>query len=213
MAVHIPIRRGEEKEEISKWGWPDEHQSWNWAGSEGEKLKVRVFTRCEAVRLELNGKIIGRKEVSDDTRLIAEFEVPYEQGELRAIGIEKGKDTASKVLLTSGKAYAIRLTPDRVKIKNSGNDLSYVTAEIIDRKGNRVPDAGTTIEFSISDAGELAAVGNGDPSDMMSFHDGKCKVFRGRCLAIVGPKGEPGSIILVAKANGFKSAEVKISSM
>ena len=210
MAVHSPIRRGEEKEEISKWGWPDEHQSWNWAGFEGEKLKVRVFTRCEAVRLELNGKIIGRKEVSDDTRLIAEFEVPYEQGELRAIGIENGKEITSKVLKTTGKAYAIRLSPDRSTIKNSRNDLSYVTVEVVDKKGNWVPDAGTMIEFSINGSGELAAVGNGDPSDMMSFHDGQCAVFRGRCLAIVRPRGKSGSIMLRATAHGLNESTIMI---
>ncbi len=212
MAVHSPIRRGQ-KEELSKWGWPDERQSWNWSGYEGKKLSVRVFSRCESVRLELNGKVIGRKKVSDETRLIAEFEVPYEPGELRVIGIENGKDTVSKVLKTSGRAYAIRLTPDRVKIKNSRNDLSYVTAEIIDRKGNRVPDAGMTVEFAVSGGGELAAVGNGDPSDMMSFHDGKCKVFRGRCLAIVRPVGsEKGRIALKSMAKGLKVATITIET-
>ncbi|HKI46753.1 MAG TPA: glycoside hydrolase family 2 TIM barrel-domain containing protein [Balneolales bacterium] len=212
MAVHSPIRRGGQKEELSKWGWPDEHQSWNWAGFEGKKLNVRVFTRCRSVRLELNGKVVARKEVSDETRLIAEFEVPYEAGDLRAIGIEDGKETVSKVLKTSGRAYAIRLTPDRTKIKNSRNDLSYVTAEIIDKKGNRVPDAGALVEFAVS-GGELAAVGNGNPSDMMSFHDGRCPVFRGRCLAIVrSVDSEKGRITLKSMAKGLKGASVTIET-
>jgi len=36
---------------------------------------------------------------------------------------------------------AVRLIADRTRIKADRNDLSYVRAEIIDSKGNIVPDA------------------------------------------------------------------------
>ncbi len=209
LAVHAPLPEGR-TEKVSYWGWPDERQSWNWSGFKGQKLKVRVFTRCQSVRLELNGNVVAEKDVSDENRLIAEFEVPYEPGELRAVGIENGKDTISKVLKTTGKAHSIKLTPDRAEISGNKDDLSYVTVEVVDKQGNRIPDANTMVHFSVSGAGKLAAVGNGDPADMMSFHDGKCKVFRGKCLAIIRSGGKPGTIVLRAKASGVKAVKSEI---
>jgi len=66
MLVHSPIAPGL-SEKVSGWGWPDESQRWNWSGQEGKPLQVSVYSRCETVRLELNGKVIGEKPVSATT--------------------------------------------------------------------------------------------------------------------------------------------------
>ena len=162
MAVHAPIPSGM-KEIVSMWGWPDEHQSWNWAGSEGQKLQVNVYSNYSEVRLELNGKVIGTKPVSAETKLTAIFDVPYEAGELKAIALQDGKEMETKILKTTGKPAKIRLTADRSEIKASRNDLSYVTVEITDEAGNLVPDADLPVQFKVDGAGELAAVENGNP--------------------------------------------------
>ncbi|HEX7584422.1 MAG TPA: glycoside hydrolase family 2 TIM barrel-domain containing protein, partial [Prolixibacteraceae bacterium] len=156
MAVHAPIPSGT-KEIVSFWGWPDEQQSWNWAGNEGQKLQVNVYSNYPEVRLELNGKVIGTKTVSTDTKLTATFEVPYEAGELKAIAFKDGKEVETKLLKTTGKPSKIRLTADRSELKASRNDLSYVTVEVIDEAGNLVPNANLPIQFKIEGAGELAA--------------------------------------------------------
>jgi beta-galactosidase len=70
-------------------------------------------------------------------------------------------------------------------------------------KNNVVPYANLPVEFSITGAGEIAAVGNANPSDMASFHKSKCNTYRGRCLMVVRPKGAAGDIILEAKAEGL----------
>ena len=93
LAVHAPVQAGR-TEKFSDWGWPDEHQSWTWPGQEGKPLKVAVYSRCENVRLELNGKIIGEQPVTEATKLTAHFEVPYAPGELRATGFSGGKAVA-----------------------------------------------------------------------------------------------------------------------
>jgi beta-galactosidase len=93
LAVHAPVPAGR-TEKFSDWGWPDEHQSWTWPGQEGKPLKVAVYSRCENVRLELNGKIIGEQPVTEATKLTAHFEVPYAPGELRATGFSGGKAVA-----------------------------------------------------------------------------------------------------------------------
>ena len=208
MAVHVPLADSC-KEKISYWGWPDEQQSWTWPGNEGKKMSVNVYSRSPLVRLELNGKIIGEKQIPDSS-ITAKFEVPYEPGELKAIAIENGKQVHKVTLTTTNTPKKILLKADRSSIQSSRNDLAYVTVEIADDKGNIVPNANLPVEFSISGAGELAAVGNANPSEMASFHQPKRNTFRGKCLVILRPKGNAGDITLEASSPGLESAKIDV---
>ena len=209
MAVHAPVPAGR-TEKISDWGWPDEQQSWTWPGQEGKPLQVAVYSRCEKVRLELNGKIIGEKPVSEATKLTVHFEVPYAPGELRATGFIGGKEIAHVSFHTTGAPEKLRLTPDRSIIRNDRNDLSFVTIAVVDKDGNLVPDAAIPVRFEISGAGELAAVGSGNPKLPESFQQPKRTTFEGRCLAIVRPIGKTGKVFLRAVADGLTPANTKI---
>lgn len=209
IAVHSPIPEGL-SEHVSGWGWPDESQSWNWPGHEGQSLQIAIYSRCDTVRLELNGKVIGEKPVSEATKLTARFDVPYAPGELRALGLVNGKIVATKTLQTAGVPKKIKLTADRSTIRADRNDLSYVTVEVVDTEGRRVPDAEIPVQFSVSGAGELAAQGSGAPNKPASFRTPQCTTFQGRCLAILRPTGSPGKITLRAKAKGLEADGVTI---
>jgi len=208
VAVHVPLADSC-KEKISYWGWPDEQQSWTWPGNEGKKMSVNVYSRSPLVRLELNGKIIGEKQIPDSS-VTAKFEVPYEPGELKALAIENGKQVGNVTLTTTNTPKKILLKADRSAIQSSRNDLAYVTVEIADDKGNVVPNANVPVDFSISGAGELAAVGNANPSEMASFHQPKRNTFRGKCLVILRPKGDAGDITLAANSPGLQSAKIVV---
>lgn len=209
MTVHSPIPTGL-TETVSGWGWPNESQSWNWSGHEGTPLQVSVYSRCERVRLELNGKVIGEKAISDETKLIARFDVPNAPGKLRALGLINGKVVAETTLKTSGAAKKLRLTADRKSLHANRNDLSYVTVEVVDDKGQRVPDAAVLVRFTVSGAGELAAQGSAVPNDLASFRAPERKTFQGRCLAILRPFGMTGEITLKAEAEGLLPAETSV---
>jgi beta-galactosidase len=211
MAVHTPIPPGR-TEKVSAWGWPDEWQSWTWPGAEGKPLEVSVYTRYPVVRLELNGKPIAEKPVPDNARLTVKFTVPYQPGVLKAIGIENGKAMASATFVTAGPAKSIRLKADRQLIKANRNDLSYIIVEIVDDKGNLVPDAGIRLQFQVSGAGELAATGSASPVDMASFQQPARLSFHGRCLVILRPRGKAGNIRLSATADGLRSAVAVIQT-
>src|SRR6185503_2591392 len=127
----------------------------------------------------------------------------YEPGTLTAVNVEDGKQTADVEFKTAGTARRILLKADRTQIKNSRNDLSYVQVEVVDDKNQVVPTADLPVKFAISGAGELAAAGSANPSEPASFHRSTAKTFRGRCLAIVRPKGSAGKIILKATADGL----------
>jgi beta-galactosidase len=209
MMVHTPLPDGVH-DNVSGWGWPDETRSWNWPGQEGKPLQVAVYSHCDAVRLELNGKVIGEKQVSAATKLTAKFDVSYQPGELRAVGLINGKAVASASLRTAGEPREIRLIADRSTIRADRNDLSYVTVEVVDQNGNVVPTAAIPIRFTISGAGELAATGSSAPNDDSSFHAPLRKTYQGRALAILRPVGDAGKITLTAEADGLKAATIEV---
>jgi len=210
MAVHSPIPAGM-REVVSMWGWPDERQSWNWAGSEGQTPKVNVYSNYPEVRLELNGKVIGTKPVSPETKLTATFEVPYQAGELKAVALKDGKEVETKTFKTTGKAAKVRLTADRSELKASRNDLSYVTVEVVDENGNLIPNANLPIRIKVEGAGELAAVENGNPADMKSFRAPRLTTFNGRGLVILRPTGNAGEIKLTVESEGLSPEKISIS--
>jgi beta-galactosidase len=211
MMVHAPLPEGVH-EIVSGWGWPDELRSWTWPGMEGKPMQVAVYSRCDTVRLELNGKVIGEKPVSGATRLTATFDVPYQPGELRAVGLIDGKEVAKTTLKTAGEPKAIRLTADRSMIRADRNDLSFVTVEIVDEHGAVVPDAAVPVRFTVGGAGDLAATGSPCPYDAASFQQPLRTTWQGRCLAILRPQGAPGTITLKAEADGLEAATVVVET-
>ena len=211
MAVHVPLPEGK-KEWLNPWGWPDEERSWTWPTCEGKPMQVSIYSTAQQVRLTLNGKDLGTKPVSRETKFTASFDVPYEPGELRAEALAGGKVVARQSLRTAGKPAKLRLTADRARIQADRNDLAFVTVEVLDRDGLVVPNAALTVNFRIAGPGELAAVGNGDPRFIGSFQQPHCTPQRGRCLAIVRPKGKPGAIEFRAQAKGLTPAAIKIQT-
>jgi beta-galactosidase len=205
MAVQRPLPAGR-TETISAWGWSDELRSWTWPGYEGRTMKVRIFSTGDQVRLLLNGKEIGVKQVSVQAEMRVEFDVSYAAGELKAVAMSDGKQVAELVFKTAGKPARLRLNADRPSIKRDRNELSFVTLEVLDQSGELIPDAAVPVAFSITGAGELAAVGTANPKDVRSFRQPRPRTFHGKCLAIVRSKGVVGSATLQARADGLTAA-------
>jgi beta-galactosidase len=211
IAVQRPVPGGWE-ESVSMWGWSDELRSWTWPGLEGAPLKVRVYSRASQVKLLLNGKEVGSKNLTKDDALKAEFTVPYSPGELKAVAYENGTETGSVVLTTVGKAQKLVLTPDRSKLKASRDDLSYVMVSVVDDEGRPLPDEVVPVSFTINGAGEIAAVGNANPKDVASFRQPHRKTFHGVCLVVVRPTGVAGQIEVRADSPGLEGAAVQLQS-
>jgi beta-galactosidase len=210
--VHRPLPPGR-TEQTSRWGWPDELPSWTWPGHEGKPLRVTVYSRCESVRLELNGREIATRRIAPADRFRATFELPWQPGELRAVGLDGGKTAvASRVLRSAGPAAGIRLSADRASIRADRNDLAYIAAEIIDSAGNPLPDAEVALRFTAGGAGEIAALGSGSPNRPEGFRGPTRTTWRGRALAILRPNGPAGNITLRAEADGLEPAEVVVST-
>jgi len=209
MAVQRPLPIGY-IEHISMWGWSDELRSWTWPGFENTPMHVRIYTRGDKVRLLLNDKEVGAKDLTEKDALKAEFTVPYAPGELRAIAYEHGNEIGRISFTTAGKPHKLVLTPDRSKVKASRDDLSYVTVKVVDEQDRPLPDTVVPVTFALTGSGEIAAVGSANPKDVASFRQPHHSTFHGECLVIVRPTGMPGSIEIRAESPGLESASAHL---
>lgn len=211
MMVHRPLAK-DKKEYMGFYAFPDELKSWTWHGHENDTLQVRVFTRSEKVKLELNGKLIDEKKLEKGS-ITATFKLPYSAGKLVARSFIGDKEVATETLITAGKPLAIRLKADRNSINADKNDLVYIAVEIIDEAGNVVPNVDNVlVKYQIEGQGKLAGVANGNPRDMSSFQKPEKRVFQGKGLLIVSPTKKAGNIRIVAKADGLKESILTIKT-
>lgn len=207
MLVHSPIPAGR-KEVVSFWGWPDEMKSWNWEGNEGTPLLVSVYSRCDEVRLELNGKVIGSKKVSEESKLTVQFEVPYQPGELIAVGLKEGKEIIRQSLKTTGKPAQLKISVEENTFPGIESDLVYFNIEVLDENGVLVPNARIPVEFEIIGGGKLQAVANENPKEMHSFQQPQVNSYRGKCQLIVRKDKSGAAIQVTAKSEGLKPATI-----
>jgi beta-galactosidase len=196
----------------SKWHWVDVVPNWNWAGSENKPLEVNVYSSCDEVELFLNGISLGKKTTNRSTEYLATWKVPYKPGILKALGYSSGRQVNSSELRTAGQPSQIKLTPDRNQIAADGQDLSYVTVELVDRHGVRNPTAENLVSFTIAGPGSIAAVGNANPMTLESYQQPQRKAWQGRCLVIVKSSREAGVVTLTASAKGLTPARVTLKS-
>jgi beta-galactosidase len=210
LAVEQPYPEGP-KPVPTRWGWPDVWPNWNWPGREGETLNVVVYAACEKVELFLNGRSLGIQPTTRAERLTASFAVAYEPGELKAVGYVGEAVVAEKTLATTGAPAAIRLSADRAQITDNA-DLCYVTAEVVDAEGRTCPTAEHNLLFAVQGAGELAAVGSGNPTSTERYRGNQRRAYRGRCLAVVKSTGQ-GEIKLQAMADGLAGAALTIQAI
>lgn len=209
LLVHYPIPEGM-KEAVATWGFPDVIKSWTWPGQEGKKMQVHVYSRSKVVKLELNGKVIAEQTIPKGS-ITATFDIEYQPGTLVAKGFDGATKTGESSLITTDKAYGIRLIADRSSINADQNDLSYINVEVIDKKGNVVPNIDDLeITYEIEGNGSIAAVGNGNVADMSSFQAPHKKVYQGRGLVILKSNGTEGKITLKAHAKGLVSSLVEV---
>ncbi|MBC8181623.1 glycoside hydrolase family 2 protein [candidate division KSB1 bacterium] len=192
---------------------------WNWEGSEGKEIPVFVYTNGDCAELFLNGKSLGKRtknpksENSTERYRLMWHEVIYQPGELKAVAYKEGKEIGQAVVRTAGEPEYLTLTPDRIHIEATGDDLSYILVEVFDKNNNACPKADNLVRFNIDGPATIAGVGNGNPQSLEPFKANHRKLFFGKAMLILrSKKGEKGKINITATSDGLKRAKTSIVS-
>jgi beta-galactosidase len=190
--------------------WTDEpvlhlFPHWNW--EPGEEVDMKVYTNCDTVELFLNGESLGAK-YKPDTALHLMWTVRWEPGEIVAKGHGPGGKVLQDKVATAGPAARLEVLPDRSAIKADGQDLSFITVNVLDSAGNLVPFADNLITCLVEGAAEIAGTDNGNPVSHEPFQTNFRKAFNGKCLFVVKSAGKPGEVKLEFASEGLPSKEI-----
>ena len=181
---------------------------WNWL--EGQDIDMWCYyNNADEVELFINGRSQGVKAKKDSHEYHLMWRVKFEPGEVKAVARKDGKVVADKVIRTAGAPAALRLTADRTHFgKNpNGDNLAFITVEVVDKDGNLCPRAEDQIFFDV-EGGRIVGTDNGNPVSMERFKEPKRKAFNGKCLVVVATDG--GDVKLKARGYQLQGGEILI---
>lgn len=195
------------------WSWTDTVASWSWSGSveSGTPMAVEVYSDADEVELRCNGRVVGRAPAGPAHRYRAEFEVPFEPGELVAIAsAADGAETGRETLRSATGEVILRAKAERSDIRAALDDLAYVGIELTDDAGIVWPDRDLEIAVEVDGPGELLGLGSARPDTTESYLGTRCRTFEGRAQAVVRPTGAAGDIRVTVRADGHEPQVVVV---
>jgi beta-galactosidase len=151
---------------------------WNWLP--GQEIDLwAYYNQADEAELFINGKSQGIRRKGEHDYHVA-WRVQFEPGEIKAISRKDGKMVCTKTIHTAGQPDHIRLSVDY-----KGKDLTFITAEVVDKDGNLCPWADNQMHFK----GNVVATDNGCQTSMERFAAPTRKAFHGKCLVVVRGSG------------------------
>ena len=115
-----------------------------------------------------------------------------------------------RTLRTAGSPSRLTLQPDRTTLRADGDDLSFITVSLVDSRGTLCPDADDRVEFTVTGAGTLRGLCNGDATSLESFTGNAMHLFHGQLVLVVQSTTTPGIITITART-GKKQTSTEIN--
>jgi len=128
--------------------------------------------------------------------------VPFEAGELKAVGFIGGKKVSEFVRRSPAKPVALRLVAELLDrpLAADGADAIFVRAEVVDELGEIVRSARVPVTFAVNGSARIVS-----PAQAMTSQDGTATM-----LLQAGTR--PGKITVTVTAEGLLAASSTIVS-
>lgn len=192
------------------WLSMDAWDSWNYAP--GQLIRVVCYTNAPQAHLLLDGKEVGPMKPYDDKSGIIYWDIPYQDGELRAEGCdESGKVLSTYTIKTSGRPYALRATVDK-DVLSLEKATAHVTIEVVDEQGTVVKLGDNEVTCKIEGPARLLGLEGSDNSDMSDYTDNRHRAYHGRLLAYIQTTGQKGEIRVKLTSPLLKGTEVVLKA-
>ena len=156
---------------------------WNWIP--GDEIDMWCYyNQADEVELFINGKSQGVRRKKDSHQYHVMWRVTFDPGEVKAVSRKDGKVVCEQTIKTAGAPARIRLTKDY-----QGKELTFITAEVVDKDGNLCPWAEDMIYFIGEGDGGILGTDNGCQTSMERFTEPRRKAFFGKCMVVVKGNG------------------------
>ena len=180
-----------------------------WDFNDGQLIDVVAYTNLPEAELFVNGKSVGKKPAEEYT---ITWQIPYEKGEIKAVGIAPDGSEISAVEHSFGDSKRIVLSADKTEILADGEDLFTVTVSTVDENGYEVKNARDRIKLTVT-GGRLLGFDNGDSTDYDLYKSTSRRLFSGKAVAYIAAPVSPCEIIVTAEGEGLASASVTVKAV
>lgn len=190
------------------WMWKDNIESWTWPGYEGKPAIIDVMSDADEVELFLNGISKGRRKTGENNDYLAEFEINYEPGELKAVAIRDGIYCEEFSLITSENEVNLKVEVDKKELKSGGQDLAFIKIFFEDKNNVKNLYIKNEIEIYIEGCGSLEGFGSANPCCEKSYLDTKWETYDGYVMAVIRSGLESGEINVKIYSSGYTEEEI-----
>lgn len=187
-----------------------------WDFNEGQIIDIRAYSNAPKVELFFNGTSLGAQTIdhASGTALEGNWQMPYQKGVLKAVAYdEEGTVIATDVQSSFGDPVSVVLKPEKESILANGEDLLFVEITTVDKDGIFVANSRSRMNVSVTGAGRLVGLDNGDSTDFEQYKGTSRKLFSGRLIAIIAAKTEEGNIELEVTSPSLNSASLSIPAI
>lgn len=187
-----------------------------WDFNEDQIIDVIVYSNAPKVELFFNDKSIGVFDIDhiNGKQLAGKWKLPYKPGTLKAFAYdETGRVIATEVRSTPADPAKIILKPDKKSLKADGLDLIFVEISLEDKAGIPVDNANNRVEVTVTGAGRLVGLDNGDSTDYDQYKGTSRRLFSGKLLAVIASKLEPGDIHVKVSSIGLPEEVLELKAL
>ena len=157
-------------------GW---HEHFLWVDNGEGHRWVAAYTNEPEVELFLNGRSLGKKQLGPFDGCRAEWEVPFEAGELRAV-----TPHCQDVLSTSQEAAGLRLCSDVDTLQADGRDVAQVEVFLHDSQG-RPAARDERVYYQLVGDGQIIGIENGRRDDLTPYAERYRQTYDGRAIVYI----------------------------
>lgn len=187
-----------------------------WDFNEGQIIDVIVYSNAPKVELFFNDISQGICEIDHHagSKLRGEWQLPYQQGILKAIAYdETDQIIATDTKSSFGDASNIVLKADKTTMIADGKDLIFVEISTTDSKGTHVANANNRVFVEVSGGGRLVGLDNGDSTDYDQYKGTSRRLFSGKLLAIIASKTKASKIVMKVSSEGLPTETISLEAI
>jgi len=191
----------------ARWEWHDINEHWNYETD--EIISVELYSNCEEIELFLNERSMGKRKLSEFEDHIYKWGVPFEAGELKAVGFKNGRKHIVSIN-TAQKPTKLILSVDKTSLNPDGYDVAHIIAQVVDENNFPVKHEDRKVQFDINGKIKMLGIDNGSIHNTQKHQYNEIITNKGRALIIVQSMHESGEAIITVSSEGIESSSVNL---
>ena len=192
------------------------HISPYWDFNEGQIIDVIVYSNLPVLKLRYKGEEYptAKLDLEKGEILYGHWRLPYDEKKpvfVAGYNSEEDKEYVLEETITAAMdPVALDIRTSRTEIPADGRSMIF--AEIFSRDffGQLVPNANNRVKVTVTGAGRLVGLDNGDSTDYDSYKGDNRRLFSGRLLAMIEATFETGEITLTVESEGLEPKTVTL---